>query len=218
MQEHKLLLKESELKNLQSQINPHFLFNTLNILAKKAYLENAKETSNLIISVSDLLRYNIKSMGISTTIQNEIKGLEHYLIIQQVRFEERVQFTIQVDGDCNFFKLPSLTLQPFVENAIIHAIEPFAEGGTIAIRIQKQGLHIFIEIADNGPGIPFDTVQSILKGFPENEYKGQSTGIGIYNVIRRLRLFYGENDIIEIKSIANQGTCIILRLPIQKEG
>ena len=218
LQEHKLLLKESELKNLQSQINPHFLFNTLNILAKKAYLENAKETSNLIISVSDLLRYNIKSMGISTTIQNEIKGLEHYLIIQQVRFEERVQFTIQVDGDCHFFKLPSLTLQPFVENAIIHAIEPFAEGGNIAIRIQKQGLHIFIEIADNGPGIPFDTVQSILKGFPENEYKGQSTGIGIYNVIRRLRLFYGENDIIEIKSIANQGTCIILRLPIQKEG
>ncbi|RHW32811.1 sensor histidine kinase [Neobacillus notoginsengisoli] len=215
LQEHKLLLKESELKTLQSQINPHFLFNTLNILAKKAFLENAKETSNLIISVADLLRYNIKSMGDSTTIQKEMKGLEHYLIIQQARFEERVHYTIHVDENCLFFTLPSLTLQPFVENAIIHAIEPFAEGGNIAIRVQKEDLHINIEIVDNGPGIPNDIVQSILNGFPKNEYKGQSTGIGIHNVIRRLQLFYGKNDIVEINSISNQGTRIILRLPIQ---
>ncbi|WP_066070264.1 sensor histidine kinase [Neobacillus soli] len=216
LQEHKLLLKESELKTLQSQINPHFLFNTLNTLAKKAYLENAKETSNLIISVADLLRYNLKSMDNSTTIKNEIKGLEDYLTIQKARFEERVQYTIDVDEECLSVKLPSLTLQPFVENALIHAIEPFPEGGDIAIRIRNQGIQNIIEIEDNGPGIPHDTIQSIIKGEPQKEYKGQSTGIGIHNVIRRLRLFYGIDDIIEIESIVNQGTRIILRLPEQK--
>ncbi|MFJ7728751.1 sensor histidine kinase [Neobacillus sp. NPDC097160] len=216
LHEHKLLLKESELKTLQSQINPHFLFNTLNTLAKKAYLENAKETSNLIVSVSDLLRYNLKSMDISTTIQNELKGLEDYLTIQKARFEERVQYSIHADEECLSFLLPSLTLQPFVENALIHAIEPFPEGGNIAIRIRDKGIHNTIEIEDSGPGIPYDTVQSIIKGYPKNEYKGNSTGIGIHNVIRRLQLFYGIQDIIEIKSSVNHGTRIILRLPKQR--
>ncbi|MFF2445617.1 sensor histidine kinase [Neobacillus sp. NPDC058068] len=213
LQEHKLLLKESELKTLQSQINPHFLFNTLNTLTKKAYLENATETSNLIISVSDLLRYNLKSMDISTTIQNELKGLEDYLTIQKARYEERVQYSIHADEECLSFNLPSLTLQPFVENALIHAIEPFPEGGNIAIRIRNMGIHNIIEIEDNGPGIPHETIQSIIKGYSQIEYKGHSTGIGIHNVIRRLQLFYGVNDIIEIESRENQGTRIILKLP-----
>ncbi|CAH0119297.1 hypothetical protein PAE9249_01796 [Paenibacillus sp. CECT 9249] len=216
LQEHKLLLKESELRSLQSQINPHFLFNTLNTLAKKAYLEQARETSDLIVSVSDLLRYHLKSLGSPATLRHEIKGLEDYFAIQKARFEERVQYSIQVDEECLSFQVPSLTLQPFVENAFIHAIEPYEEGGYIAIRIRDEGADIRIEIADNGPGISDDTVRSILAGNRQTEYKGHSTGIGIDNVIRRLRLFYGTSDVIRIASDHRTGTSILLTLP--KEG
>ncbi|RXZ84015.1 HAMP domain-containing protein [Paenibacillaceae bacterium] len=223
LQEHKLLLKESELKSLQSQINPHFLFNTLNTLSKKAYLEGAMETSELIISVSDLLRYNLKSLEVPTTLRNEMQGLEDYLAIQKARFEERAHYSIEIDQQSLPFKVPSLTLQPFVENAFIHAIEPFEEGGEIAIRVRSEPEGVVIEIEDNGPGIPHDTVQLILAGQRPAAYKGHSTGIGINNVIRRLRLFYGTHDIIEVESgmesVHNRGTRIILRLPnIDNQG
>ncbi|WP_066320989.1 sensor histidine kinase [Bacillus sp. FJAT-29814] len=213
LQEHKLLLKESELKSLQSQINPHFLFNTLNTLARKAYLENARETSELIISVSDLLRYNLKSMDQSSTIENELKGLEDYLTIQKARYEERVQYSIHVDNDCLSFPIPSLTLQPFVENALIHAVEPFSKGGAISVAIRKHEHQVMIEIGDNGPGIPQETIHALLSGSAKKAYKGHSTGIGIQNVIRRLQLFYGMDDIIEIEGNENQGTRIVMKLP-----
>lgn len=220
LQEHKLLLKESELKSLQSQINPHFLFNTLNTLTKKAYLEGAMETSDLIVSVSDLLRYNLKSLDAPTTLRDEMKGLKDYLSIQKARFEERARYAIHIDEECLDFKVPSLTLQPFVENAFIHAIEPFEEGGDIAIRIRDGEEEVMIEIEDNGPGIPQETVRLVMTGERQQEYKGHSTGIGINNVIRRLQLFYGADDIIEVESgfdlAGHGGTRILLRLPKQE--
>jgi sensor histidine kinase YesM len=216
LQEHKLLLKESELKSLQSQINPHFLFNTLNTLSKKAYLDGAMETSDLIISVSELLRYNLKSLDASVTLSSEIKGLEDYLAIQKARFAGRVHYMLNTDEACLNFVVPSLTLQPFVENAFIHAIEPFEKGGTITIGIHDEPERVVIQIMDNGPGIPQQTVSAIVAGQLQKEYKGHSTGIGIGNVIRRLQLFYGVHDVITILSSPEQGTCVTLLLPKQR--
>ncbi|MDP5276299.1 sensor histidine kinase [Chengkuizengella axinellae] len=217
LNEHKLLLKESELKSLQSQINPHFLFNTLNTLSKKAYLEEAYETSDLITSVSNLLRYNLRQMGTTVTILEEMKGVQEYLAIQKARFFDRVQYGIDIDGKCFSFEIPSLTIQPFVENAFIHAIEPSEEGGEIHIIIKDQPEHVMICIEDIGKGMSEEQVNAILKGNLSNEYKGHSTGIGTSNVINRLRLHYGVHDVIQISSIPDKGTKITLMLPKRRK-
>ncbi len=218
LQEHKLLLKESELKSLQSQINPHFLFNTLNTLAKKAYIEGATGTSDLISSVSGLLRYNLRKLDVSVTLKDEINGIEEYLIIQKARFNERVLYALSVEESCLSAELPSLTLQPFVENAFIHAVEPTLEGGVIAIRVNRQNGHAVVEIEDNGPGMEQEQIQAILEGtYQDTEFKGHSTGIGISNVIRRLRLFFGTDNVIEISSGPECGTCIKLLIPLIRE-
>lgn len=219
LQEHKLLLKESELKSLQSQINPHFLFNTLNILAKKAYLEGAAETSELISSVSELLRYNLRRLDASVTLQDELKGLEEYLAIQKTRFMDRVKYSLDIDQRCLSFEMPSLTLQPFVENAFIHAIEPLEEGGMINIVITDEAEKIKILIQDNGIGMSEERVQNILSGEAEQlsrDRQGHSTGIGVHNVIRRLQLFYGIQDVIHIEASPQRGTRIILQLPKER--
>ncbi|NBI29096.1 sensor histidine kinase [Chengkuizengella marina] len=213
LNKHKLLLKESELKSLQSQINPHFLFNTLNTISKKAYLEEAYETSDLITSVSNLLRYNLRQMGKTVTILEEMKGVQEYLAIQKVRFFDRVQYDIDIDGKCFSFEIPSLTIQPFVENAFIHAIEPSEEGGEIHIKIKDQPEHVLICIEDKGKGMSQEKVNAILKGEASNHYEGHSTGIGTSNVITRLRLHFGIHDVIQISSVPEKGTKITLQLP-----
>ncbi|MFD0710426.1 sensor histidine kinase [Paenibacillus sp. GCM10027626] len=223
LQAHKLLLKESELKSLQNQINPHFLFNTLNILSKKAFLEGAQETSDLIVAVSGLLRYNLKTLDTAVTLRSELSGLEDYFAIQQARFGERVQYSLLFDEQALDFAVPGMTLQPFVENACIHAIEPFEGGGAIKVEIRDQPLQVIVEISDTGPGIAPETVAALLHDQEEPQeskprpYKGHSTGIGIANVIRRLRLFYSRQDVIEIAQRRSGGTCIRLLLPKNKE-
>jgi sensor histidine kinase YesM len=218
LQEHKLRLKENELKSLQSQINPHFLFNTLNILAKKAYLEGAEETSDLISSVAGLLRYNLKRLDSPVTLRDELRILDEYLIIQKARFMDRVQVRKEVDENCLGIHIPNLSLQPFVENAFIHAIEPSEKGGCIIIRTFRQENAVIVEIADDGIGIVEERLDSILEDSDEGKKKGHSTGIGIGNVVHRLRLFYGVKDVVQITSSPGVGTCVRLILPFQKGG
>ncbi|MEB3101406.1 sensor histidine kinase [Ferviditalea candida] len=218
LQNHKLLLKESELKSLQSQINPHFLFNTLNTISKWAYLEGSNETSRLIHSVAQLLRYNLRKLDSSVVLADEMNGLVEYLTIQKARFIDRIHYSIEMDETCKTFEMPSLTLQPFVENAFIHAIEPSESGGSIIIRAKDQELHVVIEIIDDGAGMPEEKIQAILSGTANPSFKGHSTGIGINNVIQRLRLFYGVEDIIRISSAPGSGTCVTLYLPKMKGG
>jgi len=218
LQEHKLRLKENELRSLQSQINPHFLFNTLNILAKKAYLEGAEETSDLISSVAGLLRYNLKRLDSPVTLRDELRILDEYLIIQKARFMDRVQVRKEIDEDCLGIQMPNLTIQPFVENAFIHAIEPSETGGCITIRTYREENNVIVEIADDGVGIIAERMESILDNSDEGKKKGHSTGIGIGNVVDRLRLFYGVKDVVQITSTLGMGTCIKLILPINKGG
>lgn len=216
LQEHKLRLKENELKSLQSQINPHFLFNTLNILAKKAYLEGAEETSDLISSVSGLLRYNLKRLDRPVTLGDELRILDEYLIIQKARFMDRVQYRKEIDDRCLHLLVPNLTLQPFVENAFIHAVEPSVSGGCITIRVYAQEGNVIVEIIDDGAGIDEERVQAIVKGSESAAKHGHSTGIGIDNVIHRLELFYGVPDLVSINSSPGQGTCVRLNLPTRE--
>jgi sensor histidine kinase YesM len=212
LQQSKLLLKESQLRNLQSQINPHFLFNTLNTLSKKAYLEGSEETSDLLVSVAGLLRYNLKWLDRSVTLHDEVMVIQQYMNIQKARFTDRLTMNTEIDESCLDVQIPGLTLQPIIENAVIYAVEPREDGGIIWFRIKDGDDLVIIEVEDDGPGILQQKIEQILKG--ENvQTNSTSTGIGFTNVVKRLRLFYGMENLMDIQSHIGQGTKVVLKIP-----
>lgn len=217
LQQNKILLQETQLLSLQSQINPHFLFNTLDTLSKKAYMEGSEETSDLLVNVANLLRYNLKRLDRKVTLFEEVDVLKQYIEIQKARFTERLQFQADVDESCFHVLVPGLTLQPIVENAVIHAVEPSEDGGTIHFRVRREGQMVKVEISDDGPGMKEDQIKQILEE-ETFQTEGHSTGIGISNVIKRLRLFYGIHDVVEIESSPNHGTRVTLNIPEPKGG
>ncbi|MBA9026378.1 MULTISPECIES: sensor histidine kinase [Bacillaceae] len=217
LQESKLLLQESQLRSLQSQINPHFLYNTLDILSKKAYLEGSEETSDLLVSVAGLLRYNLNNLENSAALFEEVQVLKKYIDIQHARFTDRLHFHLEVDESCLDIKIPRLTLQPIVENAVIYAVEPDENGGSIYFRVKNEVDYVRIEIEDNGPGMTEEKVKQILH-MNSKEVGGHFTGIGINNVVKRLSLFYSCNDVFEIESKVGIGTKVILKIPKNNEG
>lgn len=212
LQENKILLQESQFRSLQSQINPHFLFNTLNTISKKAYLEGATETSDLLVNIAGLLRYNLKRLNRSVTLFDEVTVLRQYIDIQKARFTDRLHFYESIDPAVLDIRIPALTLQPIIENAVIHAIEPRESGGHLYFRMFDQGDFVLIEIEDDGPGMSEEKIEQLTDGrFTQRE--GHSTGIGFTNVIKRLRIFYGANHLVKIKSNVDQGTKVSLQLP-----
>lgn len=209
------LLKEMELKHLQNQINPHFLFNTLNTLAKMAYLEEAKTTSNLIESVAGLLRHSLGDIEGSVALGDEIDVVKDYFLIQKTRFSERIEFKLDIDESCLETLIPRLTLQPLVENAFIHGIEEKEDGGVISLHVYQFDEKVLVEVSDDGIGMKQDQINRLLTLTNDsNEHVGHSTGLGLTNVIRRLQLFYQAKHVVEIDSEINCGTTI--RLVISK--
>lgn len=211
------LVKELELQALQSQINPHFLFNTLNVLSKLALLEGAEQTSDLIVSMSNLLRYNLRSLDQPVTLENELKHVDEYIAIQKARFRDRVQFETDIDKSVLQILVPSLTIQPIIENAFMHGIDHMEQGGVIRLAIRRLGQEVLISIADNGAGMEEETRKSLLE-LKGKEISRTSTGIGTRNVFKRLALFYGKDDLVEISSEPGKGTEIRFRIPLTEEG
>ncbi|WP_374718752.1 sensor histidine kinase [Parageobacillus toebii] len=220
------LVKELELKSLQSQINPHFLFNTLNVVSKMAYLEEANQTSRLIEAIAAILRYNLGDLQRTVTLADEVHIAREYFFIQQTRFFDRIKFSMNVDEQCLPLPIPPLTLQPLIENAFIHGIESYEKGAEISLKVEKRNERVIIEVRDNGVGMSEETKEKLMAfvkgredGSASNEKKrGHSTSIGIRNVIRRLQLFYGIQDVMEIESAVGEGTTIRLLLPMTKGG
>ncbi|MEC0228291.1 sensor histidine kinase [Paenibacillus alba] len=213
LHKHKLMLKESELKSLQSQINPHFLFNTLNMLSKEAYLAGADKTSELISSVAGMLRYNLRKLDSKVSLKDELEVLEEYLTIQKARFGERLRVVREIDEEALSIELPILILQPLAENAFIYAIEPAEEGGTLTIRVKNEETCVIVQVQDTGQGMDQEQLNRLLSNTENSAYKGHSTGIGIWNVIHRLQLFYGIEEIMDVESQLGIGTCMTLKLP-----
>lgn len=215
LQENKLLLQESQFRSLQNQINPHFLYNTLNTLSKKAYLEGSEEISDLLVSVADLLRYNLKQIDRVVTIRDELIIVKKYMEIQKARFTDRLQLDLLIDESCIDIPIPAFTLQPIIENAVIHAVETRINGGTITIRITDEDGFVIVQIADDGVGMSKEKVTQILMEH-QVETAGHSTGIGFNNVVRRLRLFYEMDGLISIESKLKEGTTVQLKIPKQR--
>lgn len=216
------LLKETELKMLQSQINPHFLFNTLNAASQLSIMEGADRTSIFIEKVAELFRYNLRNLNEPITLKEEIENVEAYMYILKTRFGDKIKFIKNVDQTILDMLIPCIIIQPIVENAYIHGLEDLERDGEIRLTIFKEGNILTIEITDNGKGMSEEQVQAVMndligKEIPEHHV----TGIGIKNVINRLKIYYNLQQIktfVSIDSIENQGTTIALKLPYIEGG
>lgn len=212
----KNLLDQTNMLALQSQINPHFLYNTLSCIAQTAMLEDANDTYTLLITVSDMMRYNLISLDRQSTIGQEIENVKRYFYIQKARYRERLNYQINIEEPgLRMFEIPRLTIQPFVENAIIHGLESSENEGIVLIRVFETNGRVCIEIADNGVGMDAQIRSELLE---ETGKRGHTTGIGVRNVVERLRLYYREYDIIRIESTPDIGTKITFLLPINRQN
>ena len=195
---------------LQSQINPHFLFNTLNVIGGMAMLENAETTEQMIKSLSTLFRYNLKNSSSETILSKELSVVKDYMYIQQMRFGERIGYEIECDIEADKVIVPTFTFQPLVENAIIHGLSPKEEGGKIYINVCECEESIFITVQDTGIGMQPERLEELKKKLREGNVSNESIGVG--NVYRRFKIMYPKGE-FTIFSEVNRGTLIKLQIP-----
>lgn len=205
MKEKELLmeahLKDAKLKYLQAQINPHFLFNTLNAGAQLAMMEDAEKTYTYVQRVADFFRYNINKDQDEVTLREEIALVDTYIYILNVRFAGDIHFSKEVDESLLDVKIPGMTLQPIVENSVNYGIRNIDREGHIELKVYRQDDTVCISIKDNGIGIEQEVIDRIMTGhFHSNEEETDSNGVGLDNVINRLKLYFGEDDVLNIIS------------------
>jgi len=215
-------LKEAELKALQSQINPHFLFNTLNTAAQLAMLEGADKSHEFINKAADLFRYSLKRLDKPVFLREEIEHIKSYIYVLKTRFGDKVDFYLNIpDGRVLDIKIPGIILQPLVENAFIHGLECTENNGKIYLNVINNYDHILIEVIDNGKGMPQDKINEIINVEDESNFAQEFhvTGIGLRNVIKRLKLFYSIEDtsrVIELYSKEGVGTRVAIKIPMER--
>lgn len=197
-----------EAKNMSLVINPHFLFNTLNCIARIAYFEHSHTTEELIYCLSDLLRYNLKQDGLMHTIASEIDNIEKYLYIQKVRFKNRLDYEINISDQIKSYRTPNMVIQPIVENALIHGITPKRDGGQIKITAEKYKDDIIISVMDNGNGFSKEVLENIF----DPDYK---KGVGFRSTNSRLKRYFGEKYGLEIAKSDCTGCVVIIKLSTQ---
>lgn len=214
------LLKEAELKSLQSQINPHFLFNTLNTASQLAMMEGADHSSEFIENVAQLFRYSLRKLDEPITLGEEIDHAMKYMYIIQVRFGDRLEFHTDIDTELLDAKVPCTIIQPIVENAFIHGLSNLDVHGVISLVVREGSGIILIEVIDNGAGMDKAGIEALLTSIDPDVMSRRVTGLGVYNVVNRLKLFYnlGESgDIIEISSKIGEGTKVTLKIPCSRK-
>ena len=212
-------LKEAQLKYLQAQINPHFLFNTLNAGAQLAMMEGADKTYEYVQTVADFFRYNVKNNKNDVTVREEVELVDNYIQILNVRFSGDIGYEKQIDKRLLDIKMPSMILQPIVENAVNHGIREMAGAGRITLKVYRKDDSVCSSISDNGKGISQETIDQLLNGsFSHTEDSYDNNGIGMDNVISRVRIFAGYDDAIDIISHGeNKGCEVVITLPMGGE-
>lgn len=221
-------LREAELHALQSQINPHFLFNTLNAGAQLAMMEGADRACSFIENAAELFRYNMRNLDKPVTLGDEIRNVENYMHLLNERFADKIEFSLKKDDSILDLKIPCMILQPLVENAYIHGISDVEYQGKITLSAQNQSGYAVISIRDNGKGFSEGKIREILSGDPGDRtetagrHEGHTNGIGLNNILSRLKIFYSREDILKIYSAPGQGAEVVLRIPKEesmfKEG
>ncbi|QRG68062.1 LytS/YhcK type 5TM receptor domain-containing protein [Brevibacillus choshinensis] len=202
---HTKMRQQAEVNALQAQINPHFLFNTLGTIMSYCRTD-PEQARNLIGNLSDIFRRNLKSKGNYHSLQEELDGITSYLEIEKVRFANRLKVNMEVDESLLTRKLPILTLQPIIENAIHHGLFPKVSDCLLTIRVEKYGDEVKICIEDNGVGISEERLAEI--------WNHHSQGIGLSNVHQRLQSIYGKEYGLQIQSKLGAGTIVSFAAPL----
>lgn len=205
--------KESDFKMLSSQINPHFLYNTLEMIRMKAMMNKDKEVAMIIQKLSKMMRAALKQTDQQISLQEELDLITTYLEIQSLRFGEKLHYRMEVDVDASHYKIFPLLIQPIVENAIIHGIEPKEGTGNIAVIVTAEGDVLQIDVMDNGIGMSEKTLQAVKDRLVQGEQHADGKRIGVKNVYQRIQLYYGMSYGLEIESQALVGTTVTIRLP-----
>ena len=207
-------LKEAQLKFLQAQINPHFLFNSLNAGAQLAMMEDAESTGVFLEKMADFFRYNVKKTDGDATLGEEMELVDNYIYILNVRFAGDIRFSKDVEEGLEDVRMPGMILQPLVENAVTHGIRDMMDRGEISMTVGREDGGIRVTVTDNGIGMSREQIQEILEGPAVRTDGAVSTGIGLGNVRNRLRLFYDQENLLSIYSQGKgMGTEVSVLLP-----
>lgn len=207
-------LKTTQMSLLQSQINPHFLFNTLNTISRMARIEGAQNTEELIQRLAHLFRYNLQTASERVSLTRELNIINDYIYIQHRRFGNRIGFELDCRVDADHVMIPTFTLQPLVENAVIHGVSPKVEGGRIGVKVRPRGEMLAITVTDTGQGMPPEKLNMLMN--EDSAHKGHLSGIGVGNVRARAEMLYPGSS-FKIYSRVGLGTSIRILLPLQRD-
>ncbi|WP_239806803.1 sensor histidine kinase [Croceicoccus hydrothermalis] len=203
----------AQLAMLRYQLNPHFLFNTLNSISTLVLLKQTEPANAMLSRLSSFLRYTLVNPPTGrVTVAQEIETLKLYLDIERMRFEERLRTRFDIAGDVRDALMPSLLLQPLVENAIKYAVSPQETGAEITVSAERMGAMLRITVADTGPGLPRDVDPEDVIGVAHGN-EAQSTGVGLANIRQRLVQAYGEDQRFEIRSRPQDGFAVVIDVP-----
>ncbi|WP_334072822.1 MULTISPECIES: sensor histidine kinase [Paenibacillus] len=204
-----LVIRETELKALQAQINPHFLYNTLESINWLAKMQKQRQISEMVEALGFLLRHSSNMSEKWITLEQELEIVRNYVTIQRFRYEYRLDFGMEVAPGSTCVLIPKLILQPLVENSIHYGLEPRVEPCRIRIRVTTEGKRVILEVMDNGPGMTAEFMEQLRVGNVQT--RGQ--GIGLTNIRERLKLAYGKEGAFSIESRSGEGTTVKISIP-----
>ena len=210
--------RQAELNALKSQVNPHFIFNTLESIRMRSFLKKETETANVIGKLAVLMRRVVDWDKSFVSIQEEIEYVNSYLEVQKYRFGERIEFSIHVQEESRDRRIPKFGILTFVENACVHGIEESVEGGSITVLVSEDKEQLYLEILDSGSGMPEEDLELIKKKIANAAIQDLDTSknVGMLNIMIQYKLYYKGDVKFDIKSNLGQGTEICIWLPLDK--
>lgn len=220
--------KQAELAALQSQINPHFLYNTLDCIRGQALIENNNSIAVMVEALGNLFRYSISRKGELVTLRDELANVQNYMMIQRYRFDNRFSLQINVNPEDEISyecSIPKLIIQPIIENAIYHGLKEKLEDGIVSIEVTLFHHNLVLLISDNGEGMEPEVLSELNKNIRSNSKffdhynhnSSKNTGIALANIHKRLQLLFGEKYGLQVFSTLNQGTDVEILLPARFE-
>ena len=214
--ENKLLLNHAQYQALQAQINPHFLYNTLDTMGSIAEIDGCDQVSALCQSLAELFRYSLNMKKPFSTVSKEIVHLKNYIYIMNIRMQNQIRYTFDINDTILNDELPRISIQPLVENAINHGLKNYKGEKKIYICACPEEQNLVITVEDNGVGMSEERIRELFEESPDQGDKRDS--IGILNIHKRMRLLFGEQYGVKIESTPGKGTRVILTVPRKKQG
>ncbi len=209
-------LKKSEMRALQAQIAPHFLYNTLDAIIWLAEARKMSEVITVTRALSNFFRISLSGGQDWITIRQEVEHLEGYLTIQKVRYRDILDYDIQVDESLYDLYILKLVIQPLVENAIYHGIKNRRGGGKLSVAVERRGGMLSVRVSDDGAGMPSERLEAICRALEDSIPPDTESGYGLYSVDKRLKLYYNQPEGLTVKSAQGEGTTIEFTVPIRE--